>query len=379
MMSIHLRRPLLLLALCGLALGSARGAVTSAADATPTLPTAPATLTLPATAAVPPTSITLQPAPTSFPTVQAENSTPVLTVEPYATEAPAATAVELPSPTLPVAVEQPATNTTPASAPTSTPTPLPPPTATPSSLPTPAAVHGSSSGIIAPLPSPAQLELDARLRWGDRIPASVRRWAFLIVPAAHQYGLNPNLVAAVMTMESNGDPLALSPADARGLMQILHGPWDPKTNVYTGVRMLAGFLAQFGSLDLALAAYNAGPNAVVAYNGVPPYRETRDYVIIVTYLYDLYTNRPLSTQRKAAYRSTLKDLQHFSDQRNKVPVLARIAHIPLPPSVAAEQCWHFSTQCGQPAALPLFPTHDPFWPLGDAPDPLQHVDPFSGS
>lgn len=241
----------------------------------------------------------------------------------------------------------------------------------------------------APLPSAAELQANARLRWGDRVPPQVRRWAFLIVPAARKYHLDPDLIAAVMTMESNGDPLAWSQADARGLMQILHGPWDPKRSVYIGARMLAGLLDRFGSLRLALAAYNAGPEAVVAYGGVPPYRETRDYVIIVEYLYDLFSHHRLTLHRRAQYRSTLKDLQHFASQRKKIVALARAAHLlPAHPGT----CQRLSPACldanlfelseaNHPSPAPtqtsrLFLTMDPFWPVGDVPDPLQRVDPF---
>src|ERR1700737_945154 len=61
-----------------------------------------------------------------------------------------------------------------------------------------------------------------------------------------------------------------SRSDARGLIQVLHGPWDPKENIEIGCTMLAGLLAQFHDLTLALAAYNAGPNAVLSYGGGPP-------------------------------------------------------------------------------------------------------------
>ena len=204
----------------------------------------------------------------------------------------------------------------------------------------------------------------------------MRRWAYLIVPASRLYHVNPNLVAAVMTMESNGDPTAWSPADARGLLQILHGPWNPRANVYQGVRMLAEYLREFKSVKLALAAYNAGPNAVIEYNGIPPYRETQDYVIIVTYLYRLYANRPLSQRHKIQYRHTLADLRHFKDQRGKVKALARAAHIQL---VVPVECYHYSTTCGQSPVQALFTTGDPFWPVGGAPDPLQHVGPVGAT
>jgi len=233
-----------------------------------------------------------------------------------------------------------------------------------------------SNGVLAPLPSPAQLRLSARLRWGHRIPAAVRRWAFLIVPAAHKYGLSPNLIAAVMTMESGGDPLALSPADARGLMQVLHGPWDPAQNVDVGAHMLATFLSQFHSVRLALAAYNAGPGAVQSYNGVPPYRETRDYVIVVSYLFSLYNHHVLNAHSKAHYRSALRDLAHFSDQQKRVAKVARITHEQgVVPSVCD---MHASACTSRPEYHATVTQNDPFWLMPGAPDPLQRVDPLLG-
>lgn len=226
--------------------------------------------------------------------------------------------------------------------------------------------------IEVPLPSPAQLRESARLRWGHGVPYSVSRWGFLIVPAARRYNLSPGLIAAVMTMESGGDPLAYSPSDARGLMQVLHGPWDPRQNVFMGARMLAEYHSLYPDWTLTLAAYNAGPNAVSAYNGVPPFRETRDYVIIVTYLWDLYSHKHLSVKREELYHSSLKDLQKFGKERKKVRRLAQIAHIHDVGLLCA-------TACASPERSTLFATLDPFWPLSSGPDPLQHVDPYSAA
>lgn len=254
-------------------------------------------------------------------------------------------------------------------------------TVAPLPVPTPSqpTTSGSVPVITAPYvppPSPAELRESARLRWGHHIPAAVRRWAFLIIPIARRYGIDPNLVAAVMTMESGGDPSALSPADARGLMQILHGPWDPRQNVRDGVRMLSTFLDEFHDLDLALAAYNAGPAAVTQYNGVPPYRETRDYVIIVHYLYDLFGHRSLSAHRKAQYQSTLSDLARFKRQRKKIPFLTKVAgthaHLKL-------TCSSFGDSCVSRSKATLFPTLDPFWPMPGLPDPLRQVGPTLAS
>lgn len=118
----------------------------------------------------------------------------------------------------------------------------------------------------------------------------------VISPAATKYGLDPNLVAAVIWAESSGDPNAVSTKGARGLMQLMPGTaremgvadvLDPRQNVDGGSRYLRLMLDHHdGDLSLALAAYNAGPDAVRKYGGVPPYRETRDYVGRVMRVYE---------------------------------------------------------------------------------------------
>lgn len=317
------------------------------AVSTPVLATGVAVTALPVLS-TPLAATPVIPTTTQGPALAIEGSTPIATSPPPPTAQPTAAAVSTNMDTAPTATAV---------------------TATPSS----GSVVGVQPGNV-PLPSPADLRMNARLRWGDHVPSQVRRWAYLIVPAARKYHLNPNLIAAVMTMESNGDPLALSGSDARGLMQILHGPWDPAANVDTGAQMLAALYGQFGTWPLALAAYNAGPGAVLAYNGVPPYRETRDYVIIVSYLFDLFDHHHLSAHRRIQYRSTVADLRHFADQRKKVARLAQIAHVTIDRALA---CHHFSAGCG--VARQVLATFDPFWPVANTPDPLQRVDPYGGS
>lgn len=111
-------------------------------------------------------------------------------------------------------------------------------------------------------------------------------YAGLFQQATAKYGLPPALLAAVAKVESGYDPAAVSPAGARGLMQIMPGtaadlgvdPLVPAQAVDGAARLLSRHLDTFGSLPLALAAYNAGPGAVRRYGGVPPYAETQAYV-----------------------------------------------------------------------------------------------------
>ena len=111
-------------------------------------------------------------------------------------------------------------------------------------------------------------------------------FADLFVAAGAKHGVSPKLLAAVAKVESGYDRNAVSPAGARGLMQIMPAtarelgvdPMDPAQAVDGAARLLAGHLKTFDSLPLALAAYNAGAGAVRRYGGVPPYAETQAYV-----------------------------------------------------------------------------------------------------
>ena len=116
-------------------------------------------------------------------------------------------------------------------------------------------------------------------------PEPIVRFVNLIAP---EYQLAPQLVLAVMATESNFDPLAVSPKNAQGLMQLMPATaarfkvrqiTDPTQNIRGGMAYLRWLLAYFeGDLSLVLAAYNAGEGAVDRYRGVPPYAETRKYV-----------------------------------------------------------------------------------------------------
>jgi cell wall-associated NlpC family hydrolase len=105
-----------------------------------------------------------------------------------------------------------------------------------------------------------------------------------------RYQLPQGLLAAVAQTESGGNPAAVSPAGAQGLMQLMPttarglgvNPWEPVQAVQGAAQLLSKYLHSFGSVPLALAAYNAGPGAVEQYGGVPPYRETQNYVAKIT-------------------------------------------------------------------------------------------------
>ena len=112
-------------------------------------------------------------------------------------------------------------------------------------------------------------------------------YADLFARAAQAHGVDPGLLAAVARQESNFDPRAVSSVGAQGLMQLMPAtarglgvadPFDPAQAVDGAARLLRDLTTRFGRVDLALAAYNAGPGAVLRYDGIPPYPETRNYV-----------------------------------------------------------------------------------------------------
>ena len=126
-------------------------------------------------------------------------------------------------------------------------------------------------------------------------PASLES---LVTNASQANGVPPGLVRAVVMAESAGNPSAISVAGAQGLMQLMPGtaagcgiadPFDPTQNVACGTSYLRSLLNRYhDNVTLAVAAYNAGPGAVDRYHGVPPYAETRAYVVRVLNAYRNY-------------------------------------------------------------------------------------------
>jgi soluble lytic murein transglycosylase-like protein len=143
-----------------------------------------------------------------------------------------------------------------------------------------------------PEPAPAQAEAHERpkplpaVERGVGLRSSV--YNELIATAAQAHGVDPILVQALIQVESNYRPRAKSHKGAMGLMQLMpatareyrvRNAYDPKANINAGIQKLKGLLNKWeGNVAMALAAYNAGEGAVARFNGIPPYRETQNYV-----------------------------------------------------------------------------------------------------
>lgn len=144
-------------------------------------------------------------------------------------------------------------------------------------------IRGFEQEECAP-PPPAPPSQEQAAEQGPGLEGIVRA-------SGDRHGLDPDLIHSVIRAESAGNPNALSPKGAGGLMQLMPGTartlevqdvFDPAQNVEAGTRYLRDLLERYkddpNSLALALAAYNAGPEKVEAHRGIPPYRETREYV-----------------------------------------------------------------------------------------------------
>ena len=132
----------------------------------------------------------------------------------------------------------------------------------------------------------------------DSTLSSPTKFSELIEKASEKYNIDADLISAVIKAESNFNSTAVSSCGAQGLMQLMPATaaglgvtdsFDPGQNIDGGVKYLRNMLNRFGGdVELALAAYNAGPGAVDQYDGIPPYQETQNYVSrILSYYEDM--------------------------------------------------------------------------------------------
>ncbi|MDR0307100.1 MAG: transglycosylase SLT domain-containing protein [Chitinispirillales bacterium] len=138
------------------------------------------------------------------------------------------------------------------------------------------------------------------------------RWESLIAEISERHGVDKNLVTAVIACESAGNPNAISNKGAKGLMQLMDGTakemgvkysFSPAENINGGVKYLKNMLTMFdGDERLALASYNAGPGAVRKHGGIPPFKETQEYV-----------NNVLKLKNKAATADTAAKVNEVED------------------------------------------------------------------
>ncbi len=170
----------------------------------------------------------------------------------------------------------------------------PPPAPAPANSSFAALVSSAMGGGVDPVQTAATQEAVSQVP-AIVPPAQIDR---LVNANAQAWGVDPALVKAIIANESGFDTNATSKTGAQGLMQLEPGTaselgvgnaYDPSQNISGGTRYIRGLLDRFhGDTRLAVAAYNAGPGAVMKYNGVPPYAETQQYVENVLDSYQKY-------------------------------------------------------------------------------------------
>ena len=171
-----------------------------------------------------------------------------------------------------------------------------PGTAHASGLSKPGVASTTAKGVLQGQPpvfeGPAGISAAGASAQTTQVPDTVRQRVDALSPIIHgaseKHGVDANLISAVIAAESAGRRTAQSSKNAKGLMQLIDSTasamgvsnvWDARQNVNGGTKYLSQLLERFdGNLEKTLASYNAGPGAVEKHQGVPPYRETRDYV-----------------------------------------------------------------------------------------------------
>lgn len=190
----------------------------------------------------------------------------------------------------------------------------------------------------------------------DKTQARVEKFRSLIEQAARRHHLDAALLAAVVHVESGGNPQAVSPAGAQGLTQLIpataqrfgvNDPFDPVQSLDGAARYLRGLLGQFGGdVSKALAAYNAGEGNVKKYGGIPPFAETQAYVPAVLAAYDTYRRaQPTSASGASSLR---QDLQRPTQDTAAVYTGGVLASTPSPLRLAwlLEAATHRPTRSG---------------------------------
>ena len=198
---------------------------------------------------------------------------------------------------------------------------------------------------VAEEPAPTQLEINTHIE-----------------EVATHHGVSPKLVAAIVAVESQFNPRAVSRRGAEGLMQLMpetaavlevEDPFDPRDNIDGGVRHLKRLMKRFhNDLPIVLAAYNAGEQAVINHRGIPPYRETRQYVVRVLRRYDRDAAQAVARQLSAPKKKPTP----------APPRVARVMYVvapdavmpisaPAPPMVAEEPAMRVASPPA-PAKMP---------------------------
>ncbi|RMG36671.1 MAG: lytic transglycosylase domain-containing protein [Methanobacteriota archaeon] len=162
--------------------------------------------------------------------------------------------------------------------------------------------HPSSGSHIRnsmPPIHPTKMKKSLNTYLQSAIPKRLKPYEEMIMEASQNHGVDANLIKAVIFAESSGNPEAVSKMGAKGLMQLMEStaeevgvqnPFDPRENIQGGSRYLAKLLKRYkGDIQLALAAYNAGPTAVDKYGDIPPFPETQRYVEKVLRFYKMLT------------------------------------------------------------------------------------------